>query len=167
LDTRIVAEECLRSVAAFILPAYSNPQFPLLVCLHDDSGLPRFAEPMPRSPSAPLGALLDDAFPNVYRQALLINPELHDGALLAGRVLGPAASYSITGWSYRLYPPPAGLPHSPNRGSAFHSCRAMSALPEVDGLILFARSERMIFVGGELWDLEGLEKAEVLPSSRL
>jgi hypothetical protein len=157
LETREATEEYLRNVAAFLRPAYaSNLQFPLLVCLHDDSGLPRFAEPMPRSPSGPLGALLDDAFSNVYRLALLANPELHDGALLAGRTFGPATSYSVTGWSYRLYPPSAGRHHSPNRGSAFHSCRAMSALPEVDGLILFARAERMIFVNGELWDIERL-----------
>ncbi|SDO47462.1 hypothetical protein SAMN05444050_4224 [Afipia sp. GAS231] len=103
-----------------------------------------------------MGALLDDAFRNVYQTALLANPEFHDGALLAGRTSGPAASYSVTGWSYRLYPPPAGRPHSLNRGSAFHSCRAMSALPEVDGLILFARSERMIFMNGELWDTDQL-----------
>jgi hypothetical protein len=153
----MAAEECLRSVAAFLLPAYaSNLQFPLLVCLYSGSALPRFAEPMPRSPDPPLGPVLDASFHAIYRQALLANPELHDGALLAGRAAGSPGYYSVTGWSYRLYPPPAGEDHSPNRGSAFHSCRAMSALSEVDGLILFARSERMIFVNGRLWDFERL-----------
>ena len=157
LDTRMATEGCLRSVAGFLLPTYaSNPHFPLLVCLYNGSALPRFAEPMPRSPGPPLGAVLDASFHEIYRQALLANPELHDGALLAGRAAGSPDRYSVTGWSYRLYPPPAGEDHSTNRGSAFHSCRAMSALSEIDGLILFARSERMIFVNGRLWDFERL-----------
>jgi hypothetical protein len=151
-------EDCLRSVAGFLLPTYaSNPLFPLLVCLYSGSALPRFAEPMPRSPKPPLGALLDASFHEIYQQALLGNPELHDGALLARRGdAEPQARYSVTGWSYRLYPPPAGEDPSLNRGSAFHSCRAMSALTEIDGLVLFTRSERMIFVNGRLWDLERL-----------
>jgi hypothetical protein len=151
----MATEGCLKSVACFLLPTYaSNPHFPLLACLYSGSAFPRFAEPMPRSPRPPLGAALDASFHVVYREALLANPELHDGALLAGRDAGRRGCYSVTGWSYRLYPPPAGKHHSPNRGSAFHSCRAMSALSEVDGLILFARSERMIFVNGRLWDFE-------------
>src|ERR1700681_4969635 len=105
----MAAEECLRSVAAFLLPAYAaNLQFPLLVCLYSGSALPRFAEPMPRSPDPPLGGVLDASFHAIYRQELLANPELHDGALLAGHAAGSPGYYSVTGWSYRLYRPAAG-----------------------------------------------------------
>lgn len=149
MNPRIVID--LRKVAAFLLPTYAaNPQFPLLVCLYGGRELPRFAEPMPRSPRPPLGDLLDGSFPEIHRSALLANPELHDGAILARRPTESREDYIVTGWSYRLFPPPAGESHPPNRGSAFHSCRAMSALPEVDGLLLFARSELMIFATGGL-----------------
>jgi hypothetical protein len=104
---------------------------------------------MLRIPAPPLGAFLDAAFPQAYRDAISINPEAHDGAILAGRKT-PLDLYAITGWSYRLYPPSATDTSASNRGSAFHSCLAMSALHEVDGVILFARGERFIFVRGEV-----------------
>ena len=157
MESRVDMEERFRSVAGFLLPAYAwDPGFPLLVCLYSGSRLPRFVEPMPREPEVEVGGVLDATFALTYREALRRNPELHDGAVLARRD-GPAGdAYSVSGWSYRLFPPALGTLASANRGSAFHSCRAMSALQEVDAMILFARSERSIFIDGELWHNERL-----------
>jgi hypothetical protein len=140
----------LLTIADFLAPAYTERSgLPLLVCLYTGETIPRFSAPMLRIPAPPIGALLDAAFPRSYRDALLVNPETHDGAILAARNM-PSGIYAVTGWSYRLYPPNAAGPSAPNRGSAFHSCLAMSTLREVDGVVLFARGERLVFVRGKI-----------------
>jgi hypothetical protein len=140
----------LQTIAAFLAPAYTGRSgLPLLVCLYTGEIIPRFSVPMVRIPAPPVGVRLDAAFPQSYRHALLINPEIHDGAILAARNM-PSDVYAVTGWSYRLYPPAAAGPSAPNRGSAFHSCLAMSALREVDGVLLFARGESLIFVDSRI-----------------
>jgi hypothetical protein len=147
----------LRTIANFIAPAYvAQRDIPLLVCLYTGNNIPDYAEPMPRSPAPPLGAPLDSRFPQFYRTALAINAESHDGAILAGRG-SASAPYIITGWSYRLYPPSAKRTEIFNLGSAFHSCRAMSSVPTVDAVILFARKARVIFFGGEPQDSVSVE----------
>jgi hypothetical protein len=141
-----------KRIADFVAPAYvAHRDFPLLICLYTGQTLPRYVEPMSRVPKPPLGALLNETFPQSYGDALSLNSEVHDGAVLAGRTSNSSA-YAVTGWSYRLYPPALQRGNIPNRGSAFQSCRAMSALPEVDAVLLFARNERMIFLDGELQD---------------
>lgn len=37
-----------------------------------------------------------------------------------------------------------------NRGSEFHSCLAMLALPEIDGMLLFGGSEALVFRSGAI-----------------
>src|SRR5229473_1880370 len=145
----------LQIVANFLAPAYADHStLPLLVCLYTGTAIPRFSAPMLRIPAPPAGAVLDATFPRSYRNAMLTNPETHDGAILAARKT-PSDRYAVTGWSYRLYPPNAVDPYTPNRGSAFHSCLAMSALHEIDGVILFARGERFIFVRGKVASGQG------------
>lgn len=146
----------VKTIADFVAPAYDVRRgIPLLMCLYTGRALPRFAQAMPRSPSLPLGAVLDSTFPRSYHEVLSVNPEAHDGAVLAGRT-AVNLPYAVTGWSYRLYPPELKQSAIPNRGSAFLSCRAMSALPEVDAVILFSRSERTIFLGGEVQESQAV-----------
>lgn len=143
----------LRKVADFVEAAYlAHRQSPLLVCLYTGSTMPRCAEPMARQPEPPVGLCLNDKFANAYREVLLMNAAVHDGAILAARSSEDSTEYSVMGWSHRLFPPPLPGVSLPNRGSAFHSCRAMSDLPEIDGVILFTQGERMIFSDGELQD---------------
>lgn len=106
---------------------------------------------MPRRPSPPTGAALDETFAQRYAEAITENPEVHDGAIMAGRVKS-RAEYRVLGWSYRLFPPEGDgeVKEYLNHGSAFHSALAMSATPGVDGMILFARGERLIFSRGRL-----------------
>src|SRR5580704_12351695 len=48
------------------------------------------------------------------------------------------------------YPPPIGRPTLPNRGSAFHSCLAMSGVAGVEAVILFTRGEQLILMNAEV-----------------
>jgi hypothetical protein len=141
----------LEIIAGFVAPVYSERSgFPLLLCLYTGEAIPYFTEPMLRLPAPREEVTLDASFPQLYAKALATNFEVHDGAILAGRSSALSNPYVVRGWSYRLFPPSRGPVNAPNRGSAFHSCMAMSALPEIDGVILFARRERLIFVQGDL-----------------
>jgi hypothetical protein len=100
---------------------------------------------MLRSPEAPIGFVIDRRFADHYASAVRANREIHDGAIMAHLVGG---AYIVTGWSYRLFPPPIAGEPPPNRGSAFHSCLAMSALPGIDGLFLFSGNKAFIFQQG-------------------
>lgn len=144
----------LRTIAEFMEPAYiGGPWSPLLLCLYVGEQHPSFVEAMPRNPTPPLGLRIDREFAARYLELLNQNPELHDGAILAGRNSPIEPIYKVTGWSYRLFPPPLQSPGLENRGSAFHSCRAMSALPRIEGVLLFSRTERLLFSSGELQEI--------------
>ncbi len=56
---------------------------PLICCLFDIDRSPVYAEPMPREPLPPVGQLIDQNFAEVVRQATLLNPAVHDGAIMA------------------------------------------------------------------------------------
>jgi hypothetical protein len=137
-------------IASLLAPAYEGATgTALMVCLFTGERPPQGCEPMPRVPAPTLGALLDRTFPEQYAAALKLNPEVHDGAVLAGRV-NRWEAYQVQGWSYRLFPGPVGTLRFENRGSAFHSSLAMSGQVGVDAIILFARGELTIFRSGEL-----------------
>jgi hypothetical protein len=136
-------------IAGFVAPAYrAAPNNAFLLCLCDNTAITPYAAPMLRSPEPPTGFVIDDRFAVHYADALKINPEIHDGAIMARRI--GERHYIVSGWSYRLFPPPVAMIPTANRGSAFHSCLAMSALPGIDGLLLFSGEEVTMFQGGEV-----------------
>jgi hypothetical protein len=138
----------LTTIAGFVAPAYrAAPNNALLLCLCKDTIPAAYAAPMSRAPEPPTGFLIDDRFSERYGAALKANPAIHDGAIMAYR---RNDGYTVNGWSYRLFPPP--IQHSPleNRGTAFHSCLAMSALDGVDGVLLFSGREAFVFCGGAI-----------------
>jgi hypothetical protein len=102
---------------------------PLICCVFNPDEPPAYAEAMLRDPAPPIGQLIDQSFAETVQQATLINPAVHDGAIMASL---DHLACRIAGWSYRLFPPPVNLKAAPNRGSAFNSCLAMSL---VDGVI--------------------------------
>ena len=126
--------------------AESNLVLPIF-CLYSGRTMPEYCEPMYRIPSAPIGGALDSGVSALISNALELNPAYHDGAVMVGRSM-PSSAYMITGWSFRLFPPPPGLRSEANRGSAFNSCLAMSVVPDVDRLYYIARQQRTKFAGG-------------------
>jgi len=120
---------------------------PIILCFFT-GGMPIHAAPMLREPAPPIGMAFDLSFADTLERAISINPAVHDGAILIGRETA-SSSYSVAGWSYRLLPPPVTTA-IPNKGSAFNSCLAMSAISEIDALYLFRREGLSVFQAGAL-----------------
>jgi hypothetical protein len=119
----------------------------LIACIYVGSDVPAFCEPMPRDPLPELGMVVDSTLSASLREALQINNAVHDGAMMIrANDTGP---FELTGWSYRLYPPPvANVPLSSNRGSAFNSCLAMSVVDRVQWLYLLSQGTVTVFENG-------------------
>lgn len=129
-------------------PAYRvAPHNTLLLCLYASEIAASYAEPMLRSPEPPTGFVIDERFAMHYVAALKTNPAIHDGAIMGRRI---AERYVVSGWSHRLFPPPITTAQVENRGSAFNSCLAMSALNGLDGLLLFSGGELLAFRDGRV-----------------
>lgn len=109
----------------------------LIVCFYTGSALPPRCAPMPRTPAPPTGTPFDRTFPSVVARARRENPALCDGAIMAGRSQ-LTERYKLTGWSFRLFPDPLATTTEPNRGSAYNSCLAMSAVATLDFVYLLS-----------------------------
>lgn len=129
-----------------------GPSATLIACLYTGTSLPTACAPMPRDPAPATGALLDADFGATVAAALAVNHSVHDGAVMLGRA-SPASSYRVTGWSYRLYPSAESGEGGVNRGSAFHSCRAMSLERDVDAAYLVSQGRGFRFVNGVTTEL--------------
>lgn len=101
---------------------------------------------MQRDPAPPVGMPFALDFPDIFGAALDLNAAIHDGAVMIGRA-DPGHPYLVVGWSYRLHPPQVEATH-PNKGSAFNSCVAMSAVGGIDKLILIGRDGTFRFRHG-------------------
>lgn len=124
-------------------------QSPVLLCFSTGDCLPMDCEPMPRDPSPPLGGDFDENFAGELMSALEINPAVHDGAIMLHR-RQKGAPYRIYGWSYRLRAPlPKGSISRTNRGSAYNSCLATSAVSGVDVVYLISGGMIACFASGE------------------
>lgn len=120
----------------------------LIACFSTGQSLPRACAPMPREPEPPGGQLIED-LRLALGEVLAGNAAVHDGAIMLLRAT-PNVPYKVSGWSYRLFA--AG--HSPslivNRGSAFHSCLAMSGEPDVDIVYLISAGLAYRFSDGAM-----------------
>jgi hypothetical protein len=105
----------------------------LILCFFNGA-LPANASPMLRTPAPEVGMAYDDSFERMYRNAVALNPSVHDGAILIGRG-GGMAGYRIRGWSYRLFSP-SRTNSTANKGSAWNSCLAMSMDEDVEAMVL-------------------------------
>ena len=126
-----------------------STQSPVLLCFSTGDRLPMHCEPMPRDPSPALGGDFDENFSSELMSALQTNPAIHDGAVMLHR-RHVGAAYRIHGWSYRLRAPlPKGSKCRINRGSAYNSCLATSAVSGVDVVYLISGGMMTCFASGE------------------
>ena len=121
---------------------------PLICCLFGHGQPLLFAEPMPREPLPAVGQPIDQNFAEIVREATLLNPAVHDGAIMAS--IDPNRLCKVTGWSYRLFPPSGASQAPPNRGSAFNSCLAMSSVDGVVSIYLVSGSAGWRFEKGRI-----------------
>lgn len=126
--------------------------WPVLLCFYTGA-MPQYAAAMPRDPQPPTGLAFDDGFPALMERALAENPAIHDGAVMIGRSKS-GEEYRVSGWSHRLFPPSILSSRTSNKGSAFNSCLAMSAVRGVDQLYLIGREALFVFKHGSVNSLE-------------
>src|SRR5450755_3417513 len=77
---------------------------PKIICFYTGSRIPPSCEPMIRRPAPPIDVSLDENLTRIIRRATAKNRSLHDVALMIGRNTRKS-EYTVTGWSYRLFPP--------------------------------------------------------------
>ena len=103
-----------------------------IICLVSDERPLRFTASMARSPIPNLNWALGENFRQELLAAISLNPSVHDGAMVFMRDERANSNYHLFGWSHRLLPPALTTSRATNRGSAFCSSEAMSAVEGVD-----------------------------------
>lgn len=119
---------------------------PLLLCFCAGGSLPEYCAPMPRDPAPQTGQIFDSGFRHVLSEAIMLNPEVHDGAIVFLR--SASGRYHVAGWSFRLFPPEPRAPRPSNRGAAFNSCLAMSQVGRVEVIYVLSHGEVHSFRNG-------------------
>lgn len=118
---------------------------PVMLCIYAGNQMPPYCAKMVRNPEPISGQKLAD-LPDIILDMLARNPSIHDGAIMVHR--NEFDEYFISGWSYRLYPPPPKLDITSNRGSAYNSCAAMSAVADIDAVLLLGSERIEAFMNG-------------------
>ena len=111
--------------------------------------IPEYCSAMPRDPLPGCGHLIDAGFSPELQRALRENSSIHDGAIMCGRI-SAKDNYKVTGWSYRLHPPPNDGPVLANKGSAFNSGLAMSCIESVDKVLFWSSGRAWCFDRGSI-----------------
>lgn len=119
----------------------------MIACLYTGSHFPSYCVAMPRNPTPPVGIPLDSNFQAHVSSSIVLNPSVHDGAIMIGR-RSVEDRYEITGWSFRLFAPDLGHLSPVNKGSAFNSCFALAQTNDIDRIYLHSAGEMHTFRKG-------------------
>ena len=98
---------------------------------------------MRRSPMPHVGSPFDSSFSDVLAAAVLVNPSVHDGAVIFQRD-GGAGEYRLSAWSMRIVSKHEPDAPEPNLGSAYNSVLSLSMAKNVD-LCCTISPDRMTF----------------------
>ena len=120
-----------------------------IIVFYTGQNIPEFSTEMIRDPLPNRGQVVDEGFVFALQQAIKINPAIHDGAIMCGRI-ACGDGYKITGWSYRLHPPSYKENLVPNKGSAFNSGLAMSFVRSVDRVLFWSSGTGWCFESGSI-----------------
>ncbi|MEM5855709.1 MAG: hypothetical protein QW472_05350 [Candidatus Aenigmatarchaeota archaeon] len=94
---------------------------------------------MPINPQPPINIEIRD-FIRIYKEAIKINPAIHDGAVM---VKLSQKIPILTGWCFRLYPPPLATRRKINRGSGYNTILDFSCVENVE-VTYFANTHELI-----------------------
>lgn len=92
--------------------------------------IPQYCVPMPRNPEPDINIPVHD-FSSIYRNALMLNKTVEDGAVMIKLPERLGEDNILTGWSYSLFAPPLNLPRRVNCGSAYNSSLNFSGMVDV------------------------------------
>jgi hypothetical protein len=105
--------------------------------------------PMPRAPMPPIGAVFSKELPSLLREAVRLNPSVHDGAVIFSRG-SVHDEYRLASWSMRIVSKTELQNAVPNLGSAHNSALSLSLSPEVDICCLLSKGNIAVFQRGSM-----------------
>lgn len=120
----------------------------VIVCFSTGVDIYEHMEPLSRKPTPKTGWELGNDFESKFREALSLNPAIHDGALAFNR-LNTSKPYTLKAWSCRLFPPFTDYEDIPNKGVAWNSCLSASRAKYMDKIFLFSSGKYIEFVAGK------------------
>ncbi|MFH1294408.1 MAG: hypothetical protein ABIH90_00515 [Candidatus Aenigmatarchaeota archaeon] len=118
----------------------------LIVALYEGD-LPPFCTHMPLDPEPETGVQIND-FQTAYETAVATNNAARDGAVMVRLPEDVGSVPVITGWSFRLFPPPLDVARRYNRGSGYNSSLDFSGLEGVYCVYLANLTGVLRFDGG-------------------
>jgi len=124
----------------------------VIVCLFTGPAFPSRCAAMSRQPAPETGMPFDSRFSEIFAEATMQNPAIHDGAVMIGR-RSVSEHYEILGWSFRLFPDAQVIDGPANRGSAFNSAHAMSRVPTVDAVYWVSGNDIYRFCDGAAYEV--------------
>ncbi|MGQ3295249.1 MAG: hypothetical protein ACT6U0_23980 [Shinella sp.] len=105
--------------------------------------------PMARQPMPDVGMRFSGNIASVFREAMRLNPSIHDGAVVFSRETEDHG-YRLCAWSMRIVS--ARIPNAaePNVGSAHNSALALSLAPGVDLCAILSQGGSVFFENGSI-----------------
>ena len=122
--------------------------YPLIMVFYTGPSTPTECVPMRREPRPAVGFQIGANFNEHLANAFALNPSIHDGALVFGRI-DDTDSYTLREWSMRIVSSHVAKAAEANRGSAYHSALALSSSNNVDLVCLFTQKNLEVFQDGE------------------
>lgn len=113
--------------------------------------------PMPRAPMPPTGAAFSNELPTLLREAVRLNPSVHDGAVIFSRE-SAHDEYRLASWSMRIVSKTELQDAVPNLGSAHNSALALSLSSEVDICCLLSERNIAVFQRGSM-EVEAIDSS--------
>jgi len=129
------------------------PFYPVILCFASSEGFPDHCHPMKRIPSVEIGQRFSEKLGRVLREAVDKNSSIHDGAIIFQKEQS-SAEYSLMAWSVRLAPPNFASSEKENKGSAYNSSLAMSAVAGIEFVVLINSETICFFADGNTFEFE-------------
>ena len=124
----------------------TNLQHSVIVALYKGKKLPKYCISMLRNPKPKPNIPLNNNLMEIYFSALNKNYSIIDGAILI-RVNCDAPI--LTGFSYRIYPPPLNTLRSKNLGSGYNSSIDFSGVKRIICVYFINKNSVKKFINGK------------------
>lgn len=109
---------------------------------------------MRRVPLPKVGALFDSSVLHVLADACVMNPSIHDGAIVFDRT-DESQPYHLSAWSMRIVSKHEPHFSEPNLGSAYNSALSLSMARNIDMCCIIAPTRVTFFENGKSQLIEG------------
>lgn len=118
----------------------------VIIVLYKGEAFPEYCVPMPRDPKPLEKITLTNDFMKILSSIIKNNPAIKDGAIMIRIDHNPPV---ITGFSFRLYPPPLAIERKENKGSGYNSAIDFSNVDRVICVYFINSTDIKKFIKGK------------------